>query len=218
MEGERRTLLFSMLRGAALLALFAVVGGGGIAYVEQLTRERIVENERRVLLGTLHRIVPPQRHDNDLAADAIEVSDTSGLYVQPPMTVYRASKGGEAVAVIFTTVAPDGYGGPIRLLMGVYRDGSLAGVRVVAHSETPGLGDPIETRRSDWIRDFDGRSLGDPPPEGWTVRRDGGVFDQFTGATITPRAVTGAVQRGLIYFERNRDILFAGMEIPDAEQ
>jgi electron transport complex protein RnfG len=218
MEGERRTLLFSMLRGAALLALFAVVGGGGIAYVEQLTRERIVENERRVLLGTLHRIVPPQRHDNDLAADAIEVSDTSGLYVQPPMTVYRASKGGEAVAAIFTTVAPDGYGGPIRLLMGVYRDGSLAGVRVVAHSETPGLGDPIETRRSDWIRDFDGRSLGDPPPEGWTVRRDGGVFDQFTGATITPRAVTGAVQRGLIYFERNRDILFAGMEIPDAEQ
>jgi electron transport complex protein RnfG len=113
------------------------------------------------------------------------------------------------VAAVFSVVARGGYAGDIELLVGVRADGRVAGVRVVEHHETPGLGDGIEADKSDWIRGFDGRSLGDPPREDWAVRRDGGDFDQFTGATITPRAVVEAVRDTLIYFEDHRDQVFA---------
>src|SRR5690606_4959952 len=114
-----------------------------------------------------------------------------------PVTVYRAFRGGEPVAALFNSVAPDGYSGEIRLLVGVRVDGSLSGVRVLSHKETPGLGDPIEVRHSDWITRFSGLSLENPPFERWKVRRDGGDFDQFTGATITPRAVVKATRNTL---------------------
>ena len=125
------------------------------------------------------------------------------------MTVYRARRDGAPVALVLTAVAPDGSSGPIELLVGVNADGTVAGVRVLAHRETPGLGDPIEASRSDWVLAFAGRSLGDPPPAGWTVRRDGGAFDQFTGATITPRAVVHAVRRVLEYVGANQEALYA---------
>ena len=123
--------------------------------------------------------------------------------------------GAAPVAVVLALIAPDGYGGPIKLLVGINADGSLAGVRVVNHHETPGLGDAIDTRRSNWILGFTGRSLGDPSPAQWAVRKDGGVFDQFTGATITPRAVVKAVKRALVYFEAHRDTLFADGKTPE---
>ncbi len=107
------------------------------------------------------------------------------------------------------TVAPDGYAGSIRLLVGIGADGRLLGVRVVAHRETPGLGDAIDERKSTWIDGFKGRSLGDPALERWHVKKDGGDFDQFTGATVTPRAVVGAVLDALLYFEANRATLLA---------
>ena len=122
--------------------------------------------------------------------------------------VYRARLGGEPVAAVFNSIAPDGYSGSIHLLVGVYVDGSLAGVRVVKHSETPGLGDGIEKRKSDWIDIFDGKSLANPGANGWRVKRDGGVFDQLTGATITPRAVVEAVHNTLLYYQRNADMIF----------
>ncbi len=109
----------------------------------------------------------------------------------------------------FTSVAPDGYSGEIRLLVGVLADGSISGVRVLAHRETPGLGDPIEIERSDWITGFNGRSLGNPVLAQWDVARYGGDFDAFTGATITPRAVVRAVKNTLIYFAQNRERIFA---------
>jgi electron transport complex protein RnfG len=124
------------------------------------------------------------------------------------VTLYRAYRNGRPVAVLGTPVAPDGYSGSIRLLIGLYADGTLAGVRVLAHRETPGLGDFIEASRSDWILGFAGKSLHDPTASGWAVRKDGGVFDQFTGATITPRAVVKAVHRFLIYYEQQRERLF----------
>lgn len=203
-EAMRKSLL-----GATLLAVAAAVGVAIVAYTFEHTAPQIRENEREVLLATLNEVLPANEYDNALLDDAITVTDPEMLGTTQPVTVYRAFRGGEPVAALFTSVAPDGYSGEIRLLVGVRADGRLSGVRVLAHKETPGLGDPIEIRRSDWITSFDGRALGDPPLERWKVRRDGGVFDQFTGATITPRAVVKAVRNTLIYFERHREELFA---------
>lgn len=213
-----RKLLRNMLLSAGLLSAFAVVGTALVALTEQMTRERIEYNEQLALRSTLDEIVPSERYDNDITRDTLELPPTGELGSTEPVLAYRARKSDEPVAAIFPVIAPDGYNGAIHLLLGVYVDGSVAGVRVVRHSETPGLGDPIEIRRSDWIRDFEGRRIGDPPEEDWTVKRDGGEFDQFTGATITPRAVVRAVKRGLIYFQRHRDMIFPELaDQPDPE-
>ncbi|SFD18561.1 electron transport complex protein RnfG [Thiohalospira halophila DSM 15071] len=192
-----------------ILALFALIGTGLVALTHEATDERIAANQRAATLETLHELIPESRYDNDPVRDAITVTAPQALGSKHPLTVYRARRNGEPVAAVLTVVAPDGYGGPIRLLVAIDHDGTLAGVRVVNHSETPGLGDAIEIERSDWIEDFAGRSLGNPPREDWRVEKDGGVFDQFTGATITPRAVVAAVRRALIYFEEHRRELFA---------
>lgn len=202
-----RDALRNALAGAALLAVFAFTGVAVVTYTETNTRARIVENEQAYLRGLLSVLVDPARHDNDLLADTVEVV-APALGTRGPVTVYRARRGGEPVALVLPAVAPDGYSGEIRLLVGINADATLTGVRVLAHRETPGLGDGIEAERSEWIRAFDGRSLADPPLGGWAVRRDGGVFDQFTGATVTPRAVVAAVRRALEYYAASRDALW----------
>lgn len=204
----------AMLRSALILAVFAMAGVGLVALSFEGTRERIAANERAALLRSLHAVIMPEEHDNDIFSDVVQVTAPDWLGTEDPVAVYRARKAGRPVAAVLTPVAPDGYNGNIRLLVGVYHDGTVAGVRVIGHHETPGLGDAVETRRSDWVHGFDGRSLQDPGSDGWKVKRDGGVFDQFTGATITPRAVVGAVYRALQYFATNRDELFA--ETPEA--
>ncbi|NNL95103.1 MAG: electron transport complex subunit RsxG [Xanthomonadales bacterium] len=204
-----------MWRSAALLGLVAVLGTALLAVVHTMTRDRITAQERRVVLKQLHQVLPDSAYDNALHEDVLRITDEAFFQTQEPVTVYRARLGTEPVAVIMQVVAPDGYNGDIKLLVGVYADGSISGVRVVSHRETPGLGDPIEHQRSDWILDFNGRSLGNPEPAGWAVRRDGGVFDQFTGATITPRAVVEAVERALRYFEARHEYLFS---YPEPEQ
>lgn len=198
-----------MAAAGGLLALFAVLGAGLVAVTEDATRDRIEANEREYLLRSLNDVLPTDRYDNILFEDVTTVTDAELLGTQEPVTVYRGRTGGAPSAAILTPVAPDGYSGPIRLLVGIDYAGRLTGVRIVAHRETPGLGDAIEVERSDWVRDFDGRSLGDPPLEAWAVRRDGGQFDQFTGATVTPRAVVKAVRNSLIYFGQHREALFA---------
>jgi len=120
---------------------------------------------------------------------------------------------GKAVAVMMMFTAADGYNGDIRLLAGIDVHGTVLGVRVIAHKETPGLGDPIEIERSDWILSFAQKSLNNPQPDGWNVKRDGGQFDQFTGATITPRAVVRATRRALQYFDANTQVLFDTVSI-----
>jgi len=197
-----------MLRDGALLAIIAVGGVSLLAGVHLLTRERIAEQRQRAVLERLAQVLPTSAYDNDLLADVISVQDSNALGQPGPTTVYRARRAGRPVAVIMAVTAPDGYNGDIRLLVAILYDGTISGVRVVEHRETPGLGDPIEVQRSDWIRSFRGRSLTDPAPAGWAVRRDGGVFDQFTGATITPRAVVEAVQRALEYYTAHRQELF----------
>lgn len=197
-----------ILRSAAALGVVAIIGTALLTGVFRLTADRIAEQERRVVREQLAQILSPDEYDNSLQDDAIAFFDEARFPRGQEVTAYRARREGEAVAVILRFRAVNGYNGDIHLLAGIYADGRLAGVRVVSHRETPGLGDGIESERSDWVQAFDGRSLGDPETSGWAVRRDGGEFDQFTGATITPRAVVAAVRMALEYFAQNRAALF----------
>lgn len=197
------------LISGGLLAVIALLGTALLAGVHGLTRERIAEQERLAVQRQLNAVLPPAAYDNAPYDDRIEVLDPGFFHHDAPVTVFRARRQGRPVAVILDHVAPDGYNGAIRLLTAIGVDGRIAGVRVISHRETPGLGDPIEAERSDWIHGFDGRSLADPSEDGWAVRRDGGQFDQFTGATITPRAVVEAVQRALEYHRLHQAELYA---------
>jgi len=202
-------MLRQILITTAMLTLFSLIGTLMVAVTHVTTRPQVEANERQALLQQLEAIMPRERFDNDIVQDTSQVTDAQLLGTPKPVTVYRARRHGQPVGAVIAAIAPDGYSGPIRLLVGIHQDGTLAGVRVVAHKETPGLGDPIEEGRSDWITRFTGRSLINPDEAGWRVKRDGGVFDQFTGATITPRAVVKAVHQSLIYFKHNRERLFA---------
>ncbi|MBT8133820.1 MAG: electron transport complex subunit RsxG, partial [Gammaproteobacteria bacterium] len=174
---------------ASLLMLFAVIGAALVGLTFSQTEDDIRHNEELTLLRKLNNIIPAESYDNDLLEDVISLKPNSMLGTDEQTRAYRARKNKKNVAVVFSSIAPNGYNGPIQLLVGVKVDGTLAGVRVVKHRETPGLGDVVSIVRSDWILGFDGRSLSNPQAKGWKVKRDGGIFDQFTGATITPRAV-----------------------------
>ena len=196
-------------RNSLVLGLFAVVVTLALAGTQLLTREEIAAQRRAAEARAYSEILPPTRYDNALLDDVRPVEDRELLGLEQPGKILVARRGGQVQAVIVPATAPDGYGGAIGLIVGINADGSVAGVRVVSHKETPGLGDRIDARKSRWIEGFAGRSLGDPDAALWTVKKDGGVFDQFTGATITPRAVTAAVKRALQYFEANRAALLA---------
>lgn len=196
-----------ILIASVLLALYAVAGAGLVAFTYEQTAERIAANERAALLASLRALVPAETIDNDMLTDVIEVS-APALLGGTTTTVYRGRKQGQPVAAVLTPVAPDGYSGPIKLLVAIGHDGGLTGVRVVSHKETPGLGDRIEEEKSDWVHGFDGKSLGNPELAQWKVKRDGGIFDQFTGATITPRVIVKTVKNTMLYFQQNRDALF----------
>jgi len=188
---------------AGLLGGFAMVAAAMLVMGDIATRDAIEQRQAEDLLASLAQVIPPGLHDNDLLADTLTLNAPDGA-----VTVYRALRGLDVTAVAFETVG-QGYGGTIRVLLGMDKDGRILGARVLSHSETPGLGDKIEVARDDWILDFDGKSLGDPPPEHWAVKKDGGDFDQFSGATITPRAVVKSVKEGLELFAANRAALTA---------
>lgn len=203
----------NMWRSAVLLGLFALVGTGLVALVFTTTKEPIAEAERQYMLRSLNAVIKPDMYNNDIFNDYIEVSSEDYLGTNDPVAVFRARKNGHPVAVAITPTARQGYVGPIKLLVGIDMSGTILGVRVLHHQETPGLGDAIEEKRSNWIYSFNGKSLGNPEDKNWRVRRDGGVFDQFTGATITPRAVVKAVHDTLEYFKQNKDKLFSQKSI-----
>lgn len=198
----------NMIISAILLALFAIVGTFFVTYTYDNTIDRINENKRLALLKAFHVLIPPSAHDNDVFNDIIVVQNKELLGSAKPVNIYRARKNNKNVAVIINSVAPDGYNGNIELLVAINLNGTLAGVRVIHHKETPGLGDAIEEKRSDWITKFKQLSLTNPDKKGWSVKRDGGEFDQFTGATITPRAIVKAVYNTLLYYKNNRDKLY----------
>jgi len=197
--------------------LVAALGAAlvGLAFIE--TRDTIKYNEKLTLLRKLNNIIPAKSYDNDLLLDTITVKPSFLLSTKEDSLAYRARKNNQNVAVVFSSIAPNGYNGPIDLLVGVKANGTLAGVRVVKHRETPGLGDVVDISHSNWILGFNDKSLSNPDHRGWTVKRDGGIFDQFTGATITPRAVVKAVHNALLYFEQNQAMLFSKQQTADKE-
>ena len=193
---------------AAKLALIAAVLTVVLVSIANFTRDRIARNQQAWIKQHLDMLVPPQSYDNDPLTDTLQVSSPDLLGTATPVTAYRMRRAGTPVAVAIRAVAPDGYRGPLELLVVIAPDGKLIGVRVIRHNETPGLGDAFENRDADWLTRFRGLSLTNPPQQRWTVRRDGGDFDAFTGATITPRAIVKAVRRTLEFYRGNEELLF----------
>jgi electron transport complex protein RnfG len=196
-------------RGALLLAACALIAVALLDGIYRLGHSRIAAQERLAELAALAIVLPPSLHDNDPLTDRIRVRAPAWLGTSRDVSVWRARQRDAPAALVLEAIAPDGYAGPISLLVGIRADGSVSGVRVTAHRETPGLGDDIEAGKSDWILGFGGRSLSDPPRARWAVRRDGGAFDQLAGATVTPRAIVHAVRRALAYVERHGAALYA---------
>ena len=189
------------LKPGWLLGLFAMIFIFMLAFTYEQTRERIVMQEQNRLEAQLKQLLVAGSYDNEPVTDVLEIADVE-------RTVYRARLQDQPVAALFKTVAKDGYSGSIQLLVGIRTDGALLGVRALSHRETPGLGDEIDLRRSDWVLGFNDRSLDNPAPDGWAVKKDGGIFDAFTGATITPRAVIKEVKRTLVYFDEHQQEVF----------
>lgn len=193
-----------ILISGIILGLFAVVGTGIVGITHSVTKETIQANEELALQRQLNQILPEDQYDNKLVNSTLTLQADNRLGQSEASIVYIAKQQDSISAMIFNVIAPKGYSGEIKMLVGVNMDASLAGVRIVSHKETPGLGDAIETSRSNWVLNFNGKSLQQPQERNWKVRRDGGDFDQFTGATITPRAVVQAVHLCLVYFDRHK--------------
>lgn len=204
----------SVIKNSVVLALFAAVTVAVVAITQQSTESRIVAEQRAAQIRALGEILPAHSYDNALLDSVIYLNE-SLLGHRKDTPAYLASVNGQPAAVILQANAPDGYSGTISLLIGIMADGTLSGVRVIQHKETPGLGDAIELAKSAWITSFNGKSLTNPTERGWAVKKDQGDFDQFAGATITPRAVVKAVHKALQYFDHNQAELFA--QLPTAQ-
>jgi electron transport complex protein RnfG len=198
-----------MGKNGAILAAFALVTTGLIALTYEGTKERIQDAQEKQLLSVLNKLVPESKHDNELHLDCLVVNSPESLGSNSDKRIFRARMNGENVAAVIETSAPNGYSGEIKMVVAVSYDGVSMGARVIEHKETPGLGDKIDTRISDWILTFNKVPLTSENDNRWKVKKDGGQFDQFTGATITPRAVVQAVKSTLIYYKQNRDMIFA---------
>lgn len=205
----------SVVKNSLVLALFAAVTVAVVAITQQTTATRIAEAQRQAQVRALGEILPAHSYDNALLDNVIYLNE-SLLGHRKETPAYLASLNGQPAAVILQVNAPDGYSGTIQLLVGIMLDGTLSGVRVIQHKETPGLGDQIELAKSPWIKSFTGKSLSNPQERGWAVKKDQGDFDQFAGATITPRAVVTAVHKALQYFDHHHAELFAPLTPAEA--
>ena len=215
------SLVQSISKNALGLALFAFITVGIIGLVQVITQDKIAFNIEQAQARALYEIVPKNQTDNNVLTDTFEIpavlaannsqSKLNNLKLLGPLkehkTVHLARQNGQLHSLIFPVVAPDGYTTGISLLIGISIDGSIRGVRVIDHKETPGLGDKIDLKKSDWVLSFNRRSLNSPALENWKVKKDGGEFDQFTGATITPRAVVSAVKNTLLFFKENKSTI-----------
>lgn len=206
----------SIRRNASILGLFAAATVAVVALIQQGTSERIDQARQQAQLQALSEILPTGSYDNNLLDSSLLLDDPR-LGNRNPQPAHLATLDGQPAAIILQATAPDGYSGSIRLLVGILADGSLAGVRVLEHHETPGLGDKIEPAKDNWIFSFNGKSLTNTRAEGWAVKKDRGDFDQFAGATITPRAVVKAVHKALQYFDAEREQLFARVTTTESQ-
>ena len=200
----------SIFRSALGLSLFAIITAGFIALTQVVTKDRIVDQIKQARSKALLEIVPLGQFDNDILDNAFWLEAEEQLGLKEAGEAFVALNDGQPRYFILPLVAPDGYTGPIRLIMSVDLSGSIVGLRVIEHKETPGLGDKIDIKKSDWVRLFEGRSQENTEESDWAVKKDGGDFDQMTGATITPRAIVNAVYKGLQYFQSHqRELILA---------
>lgn len=206
---DSREGLRQMGIAGALLVGFAVPAALILGLTYGFTKPKILANQAASLQASLNEILPRSSYDNNLLDDQVAIPASEQLGTQTVTTGYRARRGDQPLAVILSAIAPDGYSGNIELLIGIKANGELAGIRPIKHKETPGLGDKIEARKTDWVQQFPGRSLSNTTKKAWAVKKDGGDFDALTGATITPRAVVSAVQKALLYFAEHRPALLA---------
>lgn len=195
-------------KSGVTLAIIAAICTSLVAVTWQLTAERIAINKKEFLERSLQPALAGLFFDTGVTESVLTIPAPHDLPGNDAAIIYRVYAQGQPVAALFVVSARGGYAGPIRLLIGVSMDGSVTGVRVLEHRETPGLGDRVEITRSDWALQFDGHSLRDPEPVKWAIKRDGGDFDQLTGASVTPRAIIKAIKATLLYFEANTDAIF----------
>jgi len=198
-----------MIKNGLLLALFALLCTGLVAVVNQQTFDEIKLQQQKELMGILHQLIPDEIHDNELTAQCTLLQNKEALGTEDAMPAYIATAAGKPVAIAMEAIAPDGYNGNIKLIVGINTQGEVLGVRTLSHQETPGLGDKIELRKSDWVTKFVGKVLKSEDDKQWHVQKDGGDFDQFTGATITPRAYVKAVKRAVWYFTQHQAEIFS---------
>lgn len=201
------TIIKHTTKTAATLVAFAFTFTLLMTVVYQVTKDPIAKSEAEVRINLFHQVIADDRHDNDVLKDIIPIAPNDLLGNKQQSIAHIARKNGEPVALILEAIAHDGYSGDIKLLVAINLDGTISGVRVIKHTETPGLGDYIEIVKSNWIKLFDGESLSKTSSSYWAVKKDGGHFDYMAGATITPRAVVNAVHKALQYFEANKSSL-----------
>ncbi len=202
-----RTLLQAISQPIRYLTAFAMAGTLLLAGIHAATATRIAQNERQALLQRIEQLLAGQPYDNDPLQDSVVFTAAQGAGGQA-MTVYRLRHQGTPVAAVYDLSTPEGYSGSIRLVVAVDTAQHISGARIVSHRETPGLGDKIERAKSDWILQFNGTSLRNPAPQQWAVRKDGGAFDQLTGATITPRAIVSTLREVLHWSAQQQEQLF----------
>ena len=201
-------MLNAIKKNGLVLAIFACASTGLVAVTHYLTKDQIKQQEQAQLLSVLNQVIPHDRHDNELFS-ACTLVQAKELGTEQAMPAYIAKLNGEPSAIAIEAIAPDGYNGAIKVIVGMKIDGTILGTRVLSHQETPGLGDKIDLRVSDWILSFAGKQVTDSNLDRWKVRKDGGDFDQFTGATITPRAVVKSVKQAVQYVNQNNQALLA---------
>jgi electron transport complex protein RnfG len=193
----------------AIMVVFSLIGTAWLAYTYSVTKAPIEASEAAAKMKLFEQVLPVSEHDNNLLNDFVDIAADGELNNRTATKAYIARVGGEATAVILEATARDGYSGDIKLLMAVHKDGSLGGVRVISHKETPGLGDYIDITHGNWIKSFDHLSLATRSNVQWKVKKDGGQFDYMAGATITPRAVVKATHQALAYVEANHELFFS---------
>lgn len=201
-------MLNAIKKNGLVLAIFACASTGLVAVTHYLTKDQIKQQEQAQLLSVLNQVIPHDLHDNELFSSCTLVQ-AEELGTDQAMPAYIAKINGEPSAIAIEAIAPDGYNGAIKVIVGMKIDGTILGTRVLSHQETPGLGDKIDLRVSDWILSFAGKQVTDSNLDRWKVRKDGGDFDQFTGATITPRAVVKSVKQAVQYVNQNNQALLA---------
>lgn len=185
-----------------ILAAFAIITTGLVTLTHLATQDKIAIEQQNAIIQSINQILPKTQYDNAIAQDCIIAQDSNGQAIQ----IYRARLNQQPTALVIESIAPNGYSGKIQLLMAINTQQTILGVRTTQHQETPGLGDKIEIKKSSWITHFDGLKLTEKNKDRWTVIKEGGMFDAFTGATITPRAVAQSIKASLEWVAQQNDL------------